>query len=430
MYTDNIRRFKDAVRRKRLEKWRVKSWFLLYDNAPAHRTVFVKDFSAQNNVTTLQHLPYSPGLVPTDFFTCSLNWNQHWRDGAFVILLTSLRMRRKSWKGFHKTASRNVSKTFTVAGRRVQSHKKIFWRKCSLNDCTVLHLSKIKRFWEHSETTTYVKVNLSWRTKLHASDFEQWQSSGTMEIYNEGRIQGGCPSNYDLKDNTTHIKIRYLHVESAPDCWCLEQPMKDEVWWHWKHSIWYEMSPRHALCTFSITVITWDKLRKTCGCITLMGQKGTGGRGGKIKNWWGSNTVGRRPCEDAPDSSHANDDIHPDASCKRKPQPYSWEHALQEQADKNRKLLQLLTAAVRANWVHLHNKLLKFNCIFTYDRLLTQSKVKSLTFKFINLSKRVRTQEAGSYPNSLNYNLPSWVAICVVQVLYKKKSYILVCGLG
>jgi len=51
-----------------------------------------------------------------------------------------------------------------------------------------------------------------------------------MEIYNEGRIQGGCPSNYDLKDNTTHIKIRYLHVESAPDCWCLEQPMKDEVW--------------------------------------------------------------------------------------------------------------------------------------------------------------------------------------------------------
>jgi histone-lysine N-methyltransferase SETMAR len=67
MYTDNIRRFKDAVRRKRLEKWRVKSWFLLYDNAPAHRTVFVKDFSAQNNVTTL-HLPYSPDLVPTDFY--------------------------------------------------------------------------------------------------------------------------------------------------------------------------------------------------------------------------------------------------------------------------------------------------------------------------------------------------------------------------
>jgi histone-lysine N-methyltransferase SETMAR len=67
MYSDTIRRFKDAVRRKRLEKWRIKSWFLLYDNAPAHRTVLVKDLLTQN-VTTLQHLPYSPDLVPTDFY--------------------------------------------------------------------------------------------------------------------------------------------------------------------------------------------------------------------------------------------------------------------------------------------------------------------------------------------------------------------------
>jgi hypothetical protein len=67
MYTDNIRRFKDAVRRKRLEKWRIKSWVLLYDNAPAHRTVLVKVYLAKNNVTTLQHLPYSPDQAPTDF---------------------------------------------------------------------------------------------------------------------------------------------------------------------------------------------------------------------------------------------------------------------------------------------------------------------------------------------------------------------------
>ena len=42
---------------------------------------------------------------------------------SFLILLTSLRMRRKSWKNFHKIASRNVSNTFTVAGRSVQFHK-------------------------------------------------------------------------------------------------------------------------------------------------------------------------------------------------------------------------------------------------------------------------------------------------------------------
>jgi len=29
------------------------SWFLLLDNAPAHRSVLIKDFLAKNNVTTL-----------------------------------------------------------------------------------------------------------------------------------------------------------------------------------------------------------------------------------------------------------------------------------------------------------------------------------------------------------------------------------------
>ena len=48
------------------EKWRIKSCFLLY-NAPEHRKILVKDLLAQN-VTKLQHLPYSPDLVPTDFY--------------------------------------------------------------------------------------------------------------------------------------------------------------------------------------------------------------------------------------------------------------------------------------------------------------------------------------------------------------------------
>ena len=39
------------------------------------------------------------------------------KDGAFVMLLKSLRMRRKSWKGFRNIASWNVSNTSTVAGR-------------------------------------------------------------------------------------------------------------------------------------------------------------------------------------------------------------------------------------------------------------------------------------------------------------------------
>jgi hypothetical protein len=35
----------------------------------------------------------------------SLHWNQHWKDVGFVMLLISLRMRRASWKGFHRIVS-------------------------------------------------------------------------------------------------------------------------------------------------------------------------------------------------------------------------------------------------------------------------------------------------------------------------------------
>jgi len=44
-------------------------WFPLLDNAPAHQPVLAKDFFlAKNNVTTLEHLPYSPDLPEVNFY--------------------------------------------------------------------------------------------------------------------------------------------------------------------------------------------------------------------------------------------------------------------------------------------------------------------------------------------------------------------------
>ena len=71
MHTDTLRRLRDAVRRKGLEKWRTNRWFVLHNNAPAHRSVSVEDF-LENNVTTLEQPPYSPDLAAADF-TCFLN---------------------------------------------------------------------------------------------------------------------------------------------------------------------------------------------------------------------------------------------------------------------------------------------------------------------------------------------------------------------
>jgi hypothetical protein len=99
---------------------------------------------------TLQHSKYSLDLAPTDF-TCSLDWNQHWRDGAFRMLLTSLRMRRNTWKGFHKSASRNVPTPLQSLEEVYRCTRGLLWRKCSLND---LHFSEIKWFREHFTATT------------------------------------------------------------------------------------------------------------------------------------------------------------------------------------------------------------------------------------------------------------------------------------
>jgi transposase len=63
MYIDTLRRLRDAIRRKRPEKWRKHSWFLLDNNAPAHRPVSVKDILPNDNATTLEHPPYSPDLA-------------------------------------------------------------------------------------------------------------------------------------------------------------------------------------------------------------------------------------------------------------------------------------------------------------------------------------------------------------------------------
>ena len=59
MYTDILRRLRDAVRRKRRQKWKKIRRFLLLDNATAHRSLLVKGFFAKNNETTAEHPPHT-----------------------------------------------------------------------------------------------------------------------------------------------------------------------------------------------------------------------------------------------------------------------------------------------------------------------------------------------------------------------------------
>jgi len=60
-----------------------------------------------------------------------------------VLLLTPLRMRRKSWKGFHKMDSRNVPNTFSHWQKCIVAQEEYSWRKCSLHVWTFLYFSEI-----------------------------------------------------------------------------------------------------------------------------------------------------------------------------------------------------------------------------------------------------------------------------------------------
>ena len=67
-YTGVLKRLRDAVRRKRRELWKDKSWVLHHDNAPAHTSLMVSKFLKKHSIPVLPQPPYSPDLAPCDFY--------------------------------------------------------------------------------------------------------------------------------------------------------------------------------------------------------------------------------------------------------------------------------------------------------------------------------------------------------------------------
>ena len=144
MYTDILRRLGDAVRRKCPEKWRTNFWFLLHDNAPTHLSVLVKDFLAKNKVTTMEHPPYSPDLATANVY-------------LFPQLKSGLKERRfcdatDNIKNATEELKRFPQNDFPLSDAYSYT-RRLFWRKCSLSDCTVLYFSEIEWFQEHFEAT-------------------------------------------------------------------------------------------------------------------------------------------------------------------------------------------------------------------------------------------------------------------------------------
>ncbi|VVC28972.1 Hypothetical protein CINCED_3A006254 [Cinara cedri] len=58
----------ERVRKKRPMLLKNKSWILNQDNASAHNALSVKRYLASKGTLVLEHVSYSPDLVPCDFY--------------------------------------------------------------------------------------------------------------------------------------------------------------------------------------------------------------------------------------------------------------------------------------------------------------------------------------------------------------------------
>ena len=67
-YQEVLARLRDAVRRKRPELWENQTWMLHHDNAPAQASLLIRSYLAKHQTSVVPHPPYSPDLVPADFF--------------------------------------------------------------------------------------------------------------------------------------------------------------------------------------------------------------------------------------------------------------------------------------------------------------------------------------------------------------------------
>jgi transposase len=69
-YVHVLQRLRDAVRRKRRDKWQGE-WFLHHDNAPSHKSLVVQQFLTEKSIPVITQPPYSPDLAPSDFWLFS-----------------------------------------------------------------------------------------------------------------------------------------------------------------------------------------------------------------------------------------------------------------------------------------------------------------------------------------------------------------------
>ena len=67
-YVEVLREFRKRFRRKRPVFFKSGQWYFLQDNAPVNNSILVTDYLTKMGIKTIPHPPYSPDVVPSDFW--------------------------------------------------------------------------------------------------------------------------------------------------------------------------------------------------------------------------------------------------------------------------------------------------------------------------------------------------------------------------
>ena len=67
-YVEVLREFRRRFLGKGLSLFKSGQWHFHQDNAPVHNSIFVTDYLTKMGIETVPHPPYSPNLVPCDFW--------------------------------------------------------------------------------------------------------------------------------------------------------------------------------------------------------------------------------------------------------------------------------------------------------------------------------------------------------------------------
>jgi len=86
-YCEVLKRLREGIWPKRPDKWKKDNRFLHHDNAPAHTSLFVRQFLTSKNITVIPHPPIRLTSPPATF-----SYSRRWNYGLKGVVLTRLRI--------------------------------------------------------------------------------------------------------------------------------------------------------------------------------------------------------------------------------------------------------------------------------------------------------------------------------------------------